>query len=141
MYDILTIEFASDIETENLVLAPRRAEDEEQIDLDPEQLTFISQKHRKIPQVRGDSMLHLTENREMLIRRASEQGAFARTEEHGVRQHLHALHEDPEKSKTERLFTFVLLQEHSHGVRINLNFIFFDKDTVESEASLLQNQT
>ena len=31
----------SDIETENLVLTPRRAEDEEQIDLDPEQLIDI----------------------------------------------------------------------------------------------------
>ena len=48
-----------------------------------------------MPQVRGDSMLHLTQNREMLIRRVSEQAAFARTVEHGIRQHLHALHEDP----------------------------------------------
>ena len=67
-------------ETENLVLTPRR--DEEQIDLDPEQSTLITQKHRKMPQARGDSMLQLTENRETLIRRASEQ-AFAKTVESG----------------------------------------------------------
>ena len=36
-----------------------------------------------MPQARGDLLLQLTENLETLIRRASEQTAFARTVEHG----------------------------------------------------------
>ena len=70
-------------DTEKLVLAPRRSEEEEQKDVDPEQLTLITQKERNVSQSRGDSMLKLTANRETLIHRASEQGAFARTVEIG----------------------------------------------------------
>ena len=40
---------------ENQVLTPRRAEDEEQNDLDPEQLTLITLEQRNMPQARGDS--------------------------------------------------------------------------------------
>ena len=58
-------------ETEIQVPTHRRAEEEEQIDLDPEQLTLIAQKQRKMPQARGDSLLRFTENRWTLIRRAS----------------------------------------------------------------------
>ena len=60
---------------------PRSAEDEEQIDLEPEQLTFTTQKQRNMLQARGVLWLQLAENRETLIRRASEQAAFARTVE------------------------------------------------------------
>ena len=74
-------------ETENLAQTPRSAEDKEQIDLEPEQFTLISQKQLNVPQARDDSMQRLTENRETLIRRASEQAAFARTVENG--QFLH----------------------------------------------------
>ena len=63
-------------DTENLVPTPRRAEDE--INLQPEQLALITQKQRNMPQARGDSMLPLTENRETLIRTASEQASFSR---------------------------------------------------------------
>ena len=55
---------------------------EEQIDLEPKQLTLITKKKKKkkqqMPQSRGGSLLQLTENHETLIRRASEQAAFAR---------------------------------------------------------------
>ena len=44
---------------------------------------LTTQKHRTTPQARGDLLLQLTENLETLIRRASEQTAFARTAEHG----------------------------------------------------------
>ena len=70
-------------DTENLVLTPRRLEDEEQLDFDRKPLTFIVQKPRKIPQARGDSLLQLKENLETLIRRASEQAELARKVEVG----------------------------------------------------------
>ena len=57
--------------------------DEEQIDLEPEQLTLFSQKQQTLPQARDDSLLQLTENHEMVIRRASEQTAYARSVEIG----------------------------------------------------------
>ena len=66
-------------ETGNQVRAPRRAEDEEQIDLDPGHLTLITQHQRKMPQVRGDPLLKLTVNHETLIHKASEQAAIAST--------------------------------------------------------------
>ena len=47
--------------------APRRSEDEEEIDLDPVQLTILTQKGRNVTQVRGDSMLKLTANRGTLL--------------------------------------------------------------------------
>ena len=53
-------------------------EEKEQI---AKQLTNITQKHRKMSRARGDSLLQLTEIHETLIRRASEQAAFARTVE------------------------------------------------------------
>ena len=70
-------------ETDNQAPTPRTAEDEEQIDLEPEQLTLITQKTTKMPQARSASLPQLTENRETLIRKASEQAAFARTVENG----------------------------------------------------------
>ena len=45
-------------ETGNQVLIPRTAEYGEQIDPEPELLTFISLKQRNVQQVPGDSMLH-----------------------------------------------------------------------------------
>ena len=69
-------------ETENLVLKPRRTEDKEQVHLDPEQLTLITQRQWKMTQDQGDSLLQLTENRETSIRRASE-ASFPRTVENG----------------------------------------------------------
>ena len=69
-----------------LVPTPRTAEDEEQIDLDPDQLTLISQKkkkQRKMPQARGDTLLQLTENRETRIRRASREASLAIAVENG----------------------------------------------------------
>ena len=59
-------------ELANLVPTPRRAEDEEQTDLEPVQLTLITQKQRNVPQGRGGSTIHLTENRETLVRRTSD---------------------------------------------------------------------
>ena len=70
-------------DTEKLVSTPKRSEDDEQIDLDPEQFTIITQKHQKMPQARGDSLLQLTENRETQIHRASELADYARTVESG----------------------------------------------------------
>ena len=69
-------------ETENLVPTPRRAQHEEQIDLEIVQPTLISKKH-KVPQARGDPMLRLTENRERMIRRASGKASFVRAVENG----------------------------------------------------------
>ena len=44
-------------DTEHVVLTPRRSgEEEEQVDLDPEQLTLITQKERNMSQARSDSM-------------------------------------------------------------------------------------
>ena len=57
---------------------PREANNEEQIDLEPQQLTVITQKQRNVPQARGDSVRNVTENRETLIRRASEQASLVR---------------------------------------------------------------
>ena len=54
-------------DTENVVPTPRRSEEEEQSDLDPEQLTIITQKDRNMIQARGDSMQKLLANRETLI--------------------------------------------------------------------------
>ena len=68
-------------ETENQVPTPRTAEDEEQIDLEPEQLTWISQKQQTLPRARGDSLQQITENHETLIRKASQQAACARMTE------------------------------------------------------------
>ena len=65
------------------ILTPRTAEVEEQIDLEPEPLTLITQKQQAVPQARGDSLPQPTENRETLIRRGSEQAAFARMVEKG----------------------------------------------------------
>ena len=64
-------------------LKTRYVRREEKIDLVPEQLTLITQKNSEcnMPQARGDSLPQLTVNRETLIRRASEQAAFARTVE------------------------------------------------------------
>ena len=73
---VFTIAFASGMRG----LTARRVEDEEQIDLDLEQLTKITQK-KKVSQARGDSMLQLTENRETVIRKAFEQASFARAVE------------------------------------------------------------
>ena len=67
-------------QTENLVPTPRKSEEEEdEIDLDPEQLTTITQKERNVSQARGDSMLKFTANRETLIHSASEHPKCART--------------------------------------------------------------
>ena len=68
-------------ETEHLVLTPRRYEEEEEVDLDPEQLTIVTQEERNMAHARGDSMLKLTGNRKTLIHRASEQAEVARTVE------------------------------------------------------------
>ena len=66
-----------------MVLAPRKSEEEKHIDVDPEQLTLISQRGQNMSQARGDSLLQLTANRETLDHRASEQAEFARTVEIG----------------------------------------------------------
>ena len=44
IYIVFTIECASGMRLRNQILRPRTAEDEEQIDLEPEQLTLITQK-------------------------------------------------------------------------------------------------
>ena len=75
---VFTTAFES-CETAKSVLAPRRSGEEKEIDFDPEQLTRITQKERNVSQVRGDSMLKLTANRETLIHRASDQAEFSRT--------------------------------------------------------------
>ena len=59
-------------DTEKLALTPRGSEEDEQIDLDPEQLTSITQKQQTVRQARGDSLPQLKENHETLIWRASE---------------------------------------------------------------------
>ena len=69
-------------EIENQILTRRTGVDEEQIDLEPEQLTLITQKQQPLTQARGDSV-QLTENHGTMIRRASEQAACARTVENG----------------------------------------------------------
>ena len=68
-------------EIENQIPTPSPAEDEEQLDLEPEQLTLITQKQQTMPQARGDSLLQLTENHETLIRKASEHAVFVTTVE------------------------------------------------------------
>ena len=65
------------------ILTPRRWEDEEEIDLDPEQLAIIQQTERNLSQAGGESMQKLTANLEMLMHRASEQADLARTVEFG----------------------------------------------------------
>ena len=59
------------------------SEEKQEIDFDPEQLTIITQKDRNMSRARGDSMLKLTANREMLFHRASEQAECAGTAEIG----------------------------------------------------------
>ena len=44
-------------ETEKLELTPRRPEEEDQIDFDPEQLKLITQKQQNMPRTRGDSLV------------------------------------------------------------------------------------
>ena len=65
-------------DTDDLVFTLRKSEDQE-IDLDPEQLTKITQKERNISPARGDSMLRLTTNLETLTHMDCEQAKFART--------------------------------------------------------------
>ena len=69
--------------TQIMGLLQKRADDEEQIDLDPEPLTLITQKQWNMQQARGNQLLQITENPEMLIRTPSEQAAFARTVQNG----------------------------------------------------------
>ena len=58
IYIVFTIEFASGTRLKNQILRPRTAEDEEQIDLELEQLTLITQKKKQtMTQARGDSVL------------------------------------------------------------------------------------
>ena len=59
-------------ETENQHLHREQRKMKSNIDLEPEQLTLITQKQQTMPQARGDSLLQLTENLESLIRRVSE---------------------------------------------------------------------
>ena len=61
----------------------RPEEEEEQIDIDPEQLKLITQKEWNIPQARGDVLPKLIANRVTLIHRAFVQVEFARTVEIG----------------------------------------------------------
>ena len=63
-------------ETENQVFAPRTAEHDEQVDLEPVQLTFTTQQQETMRQARCDPLLQLTESQD-------EQAAFARTVEIG----------------------------------------------------------
>ena len=69
-------------EIANQIPTPRTAEHEEQIDLEPEQLTLITHKQQTMTQAGGDSVLP-TENHETRIRKPSEQAVFARTVENG----------------------------------------------------------
>ena len=50
------MEFCQSYDSEHLVLAPRRSEEEKQIDHDPEQLILLTTKDWNMSQVRGDSM-------------------------------------------------------------------------------------
>ena len=70
-------------ETEHQVPTPRPAEDEEQIDLEPEQLTSIAQQQQKSATSSRRFVLQHTQHHETLIRRASEQAVFATTVEKG----------------------------------------------------------
>ena len=71
-------------ETENLVPTPRKSEEEEEIDVNPQQLTKNTQIERSVSQAWGDSMLKLVANRETLIHRASEQATCASTMDIGT---------------------------------------------------------
>ena len=60
-YNVFTLAFAGGVIPKMSTPSPRRSK-EEQIDLDPEQLTIISQRERHMSQARSDSMLKLAEN-------------------------------------------------------------------------------
>ena len=62
---------------ENLYQQREKLEEEE-IDIDPEQLTILTRTEWNMSQARGDSVLEITANRETLIHRASEKATFAR---------------------------------------------------------------
>ena len=71
-------------ETAHLVLEPTRSEEEEQIDLEPEQLTLLTQKQlKRATSSRRLCTTNQRQNCETLIRRASELASFARTVENG----------------------------------------------------------
>ena len=61
----------------NLAPSLRKAEEEYEIDLDPEQLAIITQKDCNVSHARGESLLELIANRETLIHRACEQATWA----------------------------------------------------------------
>ena len=82
-YCAFTFVFASGIIPKISYLHREDWRKKQEIDLDQEQLTTITQKERNMSQARGDSMLNLTANRETLIHKASEQAEFARTVEIG----------------------------------------------------------
>ena len=66
-------------DTSNLTPIPSKPEEEEEIDLDPEQMTTITHKERNMSQARGDSMLKIIAHRKTLIHKASEQAKITRT--------------------------------------------------------------
>ena len=69
IYDVIHNRICQWYEIENQIPTPRTAEDEEQIDLEPDQLTLITQQQRTMTQARGDSLLP-TENHETMIRKS-----------------------------------------------------------------------
>ena len=97
-------------DTENQVHTPRTAEDEEQLDREPEQLTLISHEQQTMPQAPGNSLLQLTENHETPIRRGSEQAAYARTVEH---VQFHITHESVMDGNSSTLFRQRILNSQS----------------------------
>ena len=76
---VIVIFTASDMRVKIKFFTPKRGEHDEQLDLEPAQLTLITQQQRNVPH----SLLYLTENRETVFRRASELTASARTVESG----------------------------------------------------------
>ena len=65
-----------------IVPTPRRAEDEKQIDLEPEPLTLTTQKQRNLP-ARGDSLLPTHGELRDADSESSEQASLARAMENG----------------------------------------------------------